>query len=98
MAGNSDQKIQARGGAAPLGYCFDRHGCFSEVNSRGIRRKRDIQPVVDQNASRRPARFADRKTSNLNKSARLQSLLANLNPARSSRNRTMDRIAQRKFG
>jgi hypothetical protein len=87
MAGNSNQKILSARGAPPFNNDFKRQGFFPEMNSSGIRCQRDIQPVIDQNTGSGPARFRDGEAREFQKSARLEMLLANLNPIGSRRNR-----------
>ena len=94
MAGNANQKIQPSGGAAPLSYNFQRQGFLAEVNSRGIRGQRDIQPVIDQNARGGRARFGNRETRKLHKRSRIEILLPNLNPAGSRSGRPPDGIVK----
>ena len=65
------------------------------MNSRGIRGQRHIQPVVDQNTRGGRARFGNRETRDLYKSARIEILLTNLNPAGSGRGRAPDGIVKR---
>jgi hypothetical protein len=95
MAGNSDQKIRQARGAAPLDYRFERQRFSPKVDSRGIRGQRDIQPVVDQDTRTCRARFSNRETRDLHKSARIKILLTNLNPAGSGRGRAPNGIVKR---
>jgi len=94
MAGNANQKIQSAGGASPLDDCFEWQGFFSEVHPRGVRGQCDIQPVIDENA-RGGARFGNRETCEFRKRARVEILLANLNPAGTGRSRAPDGIVKR---
>ena len=95
MARYADLEFRAAGGAPPLRHRFHRQRNFSQVNSRRARGQRDVQPVVDQNASCRSlACPRPRARTNSARVARLKILFANLNPVHSGGCRVSDGFEQ----
>ena len=63
---------------------------LAEVNSRGIRGQRAIQPVINQNTGGSRGRFSNREARQLDQRARLQIFFADLNPVNAGRDSVAD--------
>lgn len=79
----------------PLAYCFQRQRIFPQVDAGGTGGDRDIEPVVDEYTRASLAGFGHRETHQIQKRARLEIFLPDLNPRNSGSSGTPNRIVKK---